>query len=52
MEQRASKQSPNEELIAASVAATLDFVLATWAKVTWIAGTRLNGRVFGQSTQF
>ena len=35
-----------------ALAVTLDFVLATWAKVTWIAGVRLNRCVFGQATQF
>lgn len=31
---------------------TLDFVAATWTKVTAIYGVRLNGRVFGQSTAY
>lgn len=32
--------------------ATLDFVAATWTKVTAMYAVRLNGRVFGQSTAF
>lgn len=31
---------------------TLDFVAATWTKVTAIYAARLNGRVFGQTTSF
>jgi hypothetical protein len=31
---------------------TLDFVAATWTKVTAIYGARLNGRVFGQTSAF
>lgn len=32
--------------------ATLDFVAATWSKITDIYAVRLNGRVFGQTTSF
>lgn len=38
--------------LAAALAATLDFVAATWTKSTAIAGVRLNGRVFGQTAAF
>jgi hypothetical protein len=34
------------------VGASLDFVAATWTKVTWMAGVRLNGRVFGGAAAF
>lgn len=39
-------------LTTAAFGATLDFVAATWTKGTWIAGVRLQGRVFGQATAF
>ena len=37
---------------AAALGATLDFVAATWAKVTYLPGVRLNGQVFGQAAAF
>jgi len=35
-----------------ALGSTLDFVAATWAKVTGLYAVRLDGRVFGQTTQF
>lgn len=36
----------------AALGATLDFVAATWTKVTAVYGVRINGRVFGQTAAF
>lgn len=38
--------------LGSGLGSTLDFVAATWAKTTYMVAIRLDGRVFGQTTQF
>jgi hypothetical protein len=38
--------------LGSGLASTLDFVAATWTKITTIPYARLNGRVFGQTSAF
>lgn len=41
-----------KNLGAGALPASLDFVAATWTKVTTLAGVRLNARMFGQGASF
>jgi len=38
--------------LGSALGATLDFVAATWTKVSYTVGVQLNGRVFGQTAAF